>query len=162
MIITETQLNKINDLISKNKVITEQSDNRYERKVKVRIGIASGYYQKLRYDNMIVEDITTDFDEMRLSYLIEQEHRSWGIKNISLYDIQGYSDIDAELHLYPEGSNDVVIKEVKIPLDWENSLETDTINNEGVVTVGNELEIEVIIDENGNFKSKMSIEVYKL
>lgn len=162
MIITESQLNKINDLLSEKKVITEDSNNRYERKVQVRIGITPGYYQKLRYDNMVVEDITTDFNEMRLTYLIEQEHRSWGIKDISLYDIQGYSEIDAELHLYPEGSDDVTVKEVKIPLDWENSLEVDSVDNEGVITVGDVLEIDVYIDENGDFKTKMSIEVYKL
>lgn len=162
MIITETQLTKINDLISENKVITEDSDNRYERKVQVRIGITPGYYQKLRYDNMVVEDITTDFNEMRLTYLIEQEHRSWGIKDISLYDIQGYSEIQAELHLYPEGSDDVMVKEITIPLDWENSLETESVDNEGVITVGDVLEIEVHIDENGELKTKMSIEVYKL
>ena len=49
MIITETQLNKINDLISENKVITEESNNRDERNVKVKVGVASGYYQKLKY-----------------------------------------------------------------------------------------------------------------
>lgn len=165
MIITEIQLNKINDLISKKKVITENSDNRYERNVKVKVGVASGFYQKLRYDNMIVEDITTYFDEMRLTYLIEQERRSWGIKDISLYDIQGYSEIEIELHLIPEGDDDwknIIVKEVKIPLDWENSLEIDSVNNEGIITIGDELEIDVYIDENGNFKTKMSIEVYKL
>jgi hypothetical protein len=162
MIITETQLTKINDLISENKVITEDSNNRYERNVKVRIGIAPGHYQKFRYDNMIVEDVSIYFDEMRLTYLIESEHRSWGIKGISLYDIKGYSEIDAELHLYPEGSDDVVIKEVKIPLDWENSLETDTVDNEGVISIGNELDIDLYIDENGNFRTEMSIDVYTL
>jgi hypothetical protein len=162
MIITETQLTKINDLISENKVITEDSNNRYERNVKVNIGIAPGYYQKFKYDNMIVGDVSLYNDEMRLTYLIEQEHRSWGVKGISLYDIQGYSEIEVELHLYPEGSDDEIIKEVKIPLDWENSLETESIDGEGVITIGNELEIDVYIDENGNFKTEMLIEVYNL
>jgi hypothetical protein len=165
MIITETQLNKINDLISENKVITEESNNRYERNVKVKVGVASGYYQKLKYDNMIVEDITTYYDEMRITYLIDQEHRSWGIKGISLYDIQGYDDIEVELHLIPEGDDNwknMIVKEVKIPLDWGNSLETESVDGEGVITIGNELEIDVYIDENGNFKTEMQIDVYTL
>ena len=72
-------------------------------------------YQKFKYDNMIVGDVSLYNDEMRLTYLIEQEHRSWGVKGISLYDIQGYSEIEVELHLYPEGSDDEIIKEVKRP-----------------------------------------------
>lgn len=160
MIITETQLTKINDLISENKVITEDSNNRYERKVEVSVGTPTSEY---RYENMVVDEITTYFDEMRLTYLIEQEHRSWGIKGISLYDIQGYDEIEVELYLYPEDSNDsndMIKKEVKVPLDW-STLNVNTNDGEGVVTIGDRLDITIHIND-GKFVAEMSIEVYTL
>lgn len=159
MIITESQLNKINDLLSEKKVITEDSNNRYERKVEVSVGTNGTY----RYENMVVDEITTYFDEMRLTYLIEQEHRSWGIKGISLYDIQGYDEIEVELYLYPENSNDandMIKKEVKVPLDW-STLNVDTHDGEGVVTIGNRLDISIHIND-GKFVAEMSIDVYTL
>lgn len=159
MIITESQMNKITNLLTESKVITEQSDNRYERKVEVSVGTNGTY----RYENMVVDEITTYFNEMRLSYLIEQEHRSWGIKGISLYDIQGYDEIEVELYLYPEDSNDsndMIKKEVKVPLDW-STLNVDTRDGEGVITIGDRLDISIHIKD-GKFVAEMSIDVYTL
>ena len=161
MIITESQLNKINDLLSEKKVITEDSNNRYERKVEVSVGAPSrsGY----KYEGMVIDEITTYYDEMRLTYLIEQEHRSWGIKGISLYDIQGYDEIEVELYLYPENSNDandMIKKEVKVPLDW-STLNVDTHDGEGVVTIGNRLDMTIHIND-GKFVAEMFIDVYTL
>ncbi len=138
------------------KMITEDVNNRYERVVKVNVGIGGSP----RYENMTLEDITTYYDEMRLTYLIEQEHRSWGIKNISLYDIQGNDEIEVELHLYPDNSNEPIIKEVKIPLDW-SKLETSTNQDEGVVTIGDRLDIRFYLVD-GKFEYEMELEVYNL
>jgi hypothetical protein len=138
------------------KMITEDVNNRYERVVKVNVGIGGSP----RYENMTLDDITTYYDEMRLTYLIEQEHRSWGIKNISLYDIQGNDEIEVELHLYPDNANEPIIKEVKIPLDW-SKLETSTNQGEGVVTIGDRLDIRFYLVD-GKFEYEMELEVYNL
>jgi hypothetical protein len=138
------------------KMITEDVNNRYERVVKVNVGIGGSP----RYENMTLEDITTYYNEMRLTYLIEQEHRSWGIKNISLYDIQGNDEIEVELHLYPDNSNEPIIKEIKIPLDW-SKLETSTNQGEGVVTIGDRLDIRFYLVD-GKFEYEMELEVYNL
>jgi len=138
------------------KMINEDVNNRYERVVKVNVGIGGSP----RYEDMTLDDITTYYDEMRLTYLIEQEHRSWGIKNISLYDIQGNDEIEVELHLYPDNSNEPIIKEVKIPLDW-SKLETSTNQGEGVVTIGDRLDIRFYLVD-GKFEYEMELEVYNL
>jgi hypothetical protein len=138
------------------KMITEDVNNRYERVVKVNVGIGGSP----RYENMTLDDITTYYSEMRLTYLIEQEHRSWGIKNISLYDIQGNDEIEVELHLYPDNTNEPIIKEVKIPLDW-SKLETITNQGEGVVTIGDRLDIRFYFVD-GKFEYEMELEVYNL
>ncbi len=132
------------------------NNDRYERVVKVNVGIGGSP----RYENMTLEDITTYFDEMRLTYLIEQEHRSWGIKDISLTDIQGYNEIEVELHLYPDNSDEPIIKEVKIPLDW-SKLEKNTIKGDGFITVGDRLDIRFYLVD-GKFETEMEIEVYSL
>jgi hypothetical protein len=151
LVITENQLNMIKSSLNEN-----INNDRYERVVKVNVGIGGSP----RYENMTLEDITTYFDEMRLTYLIEQEHRSWGIKDISLTDIQGYNEIEVELHLYPDNSDEPIIKEVKIPLDW-SKLEKNTIKGDGFITVGDRLDIRFYLVD-GKFETEMEIEVYSL
>jgi hypothetical protein len=155
VVLTESQLNMV-----KRHIAEEESNDRYERKVEVSVGTPTGEY---RYENMVIDEITTDYDEMRLTYLIEQEHRSWGIKNISLYDIKGYDEIEVKLHLYPENSedfDDVVIKEVKIPLDWD-TLNVTTNEGKGMVTIDDRLDITIYVKD-GVFSTDMSIETYTL
>jgi len=154
IVLTESQLDMVKKHISE-----AESNDRYERKVEVSVGTTGEY----RYDGMVLDEITTYYDEMRLTYLIEQEHRSWGIKNISLYDIKGYDEIEVELHLYPENSNDAndeVVKEVKIPLDW-STLNVDINEGKGVVTINDRLDITFHIVD-GKFVAEMSIDVYTL
>jgi hypothetical protein len=154
IVLTENQLDMVKKHISE-----QESNNRYERKVEVSVGTTGEY----RYEGMVLDEITTYYDEMRLTYLIEQEHRSWGIKNISLYDIQGYDEIEVELHLYPEDSNDSndeVVKEVKIPLDW-SKLNVETYDGKGLVTINDRLDIIIHIVD-GKFEAEMMIDVYTL
>lgn len=154
IVLTENQLDMVKKHISE-----QESDNRYERKVEVNVGTTGEY----TYDGMVIDEITTYNNEMRLTYLIEQEHRSWGIKDISLYDIKGYDEIEVELHLYPEDSNDAndeVIKEVKIPLDW-STLNVNNYDGKGVITVDDRLDITIHMKE-GKFVAEMSIDIYTL
>jgi hypothetical protein len=132
------------------------NSDRYERKVKVSVGCPSGY----QYDGMILDDVSTYYDEMRLTFLIEQEHRSWGIKDISIYDIQGYDEIEVELHLYAEGSDEPTIKEVMIPLDW-STLNVESEKSNGVITVGDVLQIIVHVQD-GKLVPELIIETYSL
>lgn len=151
--ITENQFKNLQ------KMITEQASNRYERKVEVYVGTNGSY----KYEGMVLDEVTTYYDEMRLTYVIDQEHRSWGIKNITIYDIQGYDDIEVTLHLFPEDSNDSsdkVTKEIKIPLNWEK-IEIDTVQGEGVVTINNKLDIEIRVVD-GKLESELKIDVYTM
>jgi hypothetical protein len=132
------------------------NNDRYERKVKVSVGCPSGY----QYDGMILDEVSSYYDEMRLTYLIEQEHRSWGIKDISIYDIQGYDEIEVELHLYAEDSDEPTIKEVTIPLDW-SKLNVEPEKGNGVITVGDVLQIIVHVKD-GELVPELIIETYSL
>lgn len=151
IILTENQV-----LMVKKHVINESEENRYRRKVKVDIGVN----HEQRYKGFEVDYVTPYTSEIEVSYLIEQEHRSWGIKGISLYNIKGPSEIVAEITYYPDDSNDTMTDEITIPLDWEN-LSTDEVSN-GLITVGDELDITLYISENGEYSVEMSIDVYTL
>jgi hypothetical protein len=153
MVITENQYKNLQ------KMINEEVSNRYEMKVDVNVGTNGTY----KYEGMVFDEATTYYDEMRVTYLIDQEHRSWGIKNISIYDIQGYDDIEVTLYLYPENSNnsdDVVTKEVKVPLDW-SKLNVETIQGKGIVTVDNRVDIEIHVQD-GKLVPELRMQVYTM
>lgn len=154
IILTESQI-----LMVKNRIINEAEGNRYKRKV--NISISTNYEQK--YKGMEIGDVRPSlYSEIELNYLIDQEQRSWGIKGITLYSISGPSEIEAEIEFYPNDSDEPTTETIVIPLDWENSLFTNEKSGEGVITIGDELDISLYISESGEFSVEMSLDVYTL
>jgi len=143
--LTEGQLERI-------KSITEGNDNRYNSEVKV-----SFYYPNVTYKGNEINDIVGD--TMRLSYDIEIDGRSWGIKSISLYAISGPTDYRAEVEHYVSDF-DSEIEVVSLQLDW-SKLEINKQDGDGMVTIGDTLEITLANDSNGNIVvASMSLDVY--
>ena len=134
VLLTESQL----DMVKKHIQEVESNDNRYSREVKVSI-----YSSGVKVNGEDIDWISSP--NIKLSYLIEQEHRSWGIKGISLYDINGPSEIELSITPQVEDSDDITIT---VPVSWDN-IKTDIESGEGVVTVGDEIEINLINDEVG-------------
>lgn len=154
ILLTENQVKTMT-----NNLINESADdNRYRREVNISIGVNG----EQKYKGMEIEDIRPYSSQITLSYIIEQEQRSWGIKDISLYSIKGPSEIEAEIYFYPDESDDYQTETITIPLDWENSLFTEDKSGEGVVTIGNELDVTLYISENGEYSVEMSIDIYTL
>lgn len=141
--ITESQLTSLikNQLNMVKNPINEGAigSDRYERKVSVNIET----YGVVVNGNDIDWAVTSDIE---LNYLIEMEHRSWGVKNISLYSIQGPSEIEITLTLQTEESEDI---DITVPLNWEN-IETEEENGNGVITIGDEITISLKNDEKGD------------
>ena len=149
IVITESQYKKIGKLIS------EQEDNRYGREVEVNIE-AYG----VTYKGQEINDVTSG--SIRLSYLIEQEHRSWGIKGISLYDIKGPEILEVDIDYYTDEDN-TADETIQLQLDWSNVVETENEESQGVVTVGNEITISLVNDTNGNIViESVHVPVYSL
>ena len=148
ILVTENQLDMIKKSINEGAI----GGDRYERPVKVDV----------RTYNTTINGNDIDWascGEITLNYIIDMEHRSWGIKDISLYDIKGPSEIEIEITPQVEDAEDVY---VTVPLDWEN-IEIETQESEGVVTVGNEIEIELGNNENGDIIVKtITVPVYTL
>jgi hypothetical protein len=134
IILTENQLDMIKKHINEGAV----GNDRYENRVSVNV---ETYGVTINGNDI---DWATCGD-MRLTYLIEMEHRSWGIKGISLYDIQGPSEIEIDVTPQVEDAEDV---NLTLSFDWSN-VEHETEESEGVVTIGSEITIKLANNENG-------------
>ena len=148
IILTENQL----DMIRKR--LNEGVSDNYSREIEVNI-----YAGNSLYKGNEINDISRY--NMTLSYNIDIEARQWGIKDISLYGISGPGELELEIDYYVDDSNtdsDVIT----IPLDWDK-LETESNSGEGVITIGDTLDIDLTNDENGNLViRKMTLPIYTL
>lgn len=148
ILVTENQLNMI-----KKRVNEGYGDERYERMVSVDV---ETYGVKINGND--IDWVTAP--EIRLSFLIDSEHRSWGIKNITLYDIQGPSEI--ELTITPQ-LDDYEEIDITLPLNWENVEQETQENSGGVVTVGDEIIIKLGNNEDGEIiVESIHVPVYTL
>ena len=148
IVLTENQLNMVKKHISESAV----GGDDYTRNVSVHV---ETYGTKINGDDI---DWAT-CGEMSLTYRIEMEHRSWGIKDISLYGIQGPAEVELTITPQVEDGEDIYIN---VPLNWEN-IEQETQEGEGVVTIGNEIDMVLGNDESGNVIVKsIRVPVYTL
>jgi hypothetical protein len=127
----------------------------YSRDVKVRINA-----YRAKFNGNDIDDV--EVDSIKLSYAIDIEAREWGIKDISLYGIEGPSEIEGRAIYYPEGSDYEQEAMITLPLNWENvNIEKET--GSGIITVGDEVEITLANNEKGElFVSEIMIQVYTL
>jgi hypothetical protein len=109
---------------------------------------------------MEINDLTAGY-EVPLTYLIEQEHRSWGIKDISLYSIKGPESLEFEVEYFIDDNN-TETETLTLPVDWEK-IETDTQTGHGVVTIGDTLIVSLKNTESGEIViDSLNLEVYNL
>ena len=144
--ITESQAKRLG-------LIKEGVSDTYDRNVKV-----SFYSHGLTLKGKEIAYINNS--STSLKFLIEIEGRSWGIKDINLSNITGPEQIEMEVEYY-EGEE---VREITIPLhiDWSN-IKIDKMTGHGVVTVGDELEITLANDHDGNLiVGSMEITAYSL
>jgi hypothetical protein len=148
IILTENQLKMVKKQVTEGAIGNE----RYGRDVSVSIGTYGAKINGNDIDWAVCSD-------MKVTYLIEMEHRSWGIKGISLYSIQGPSEIELTITPQVEDADDI---EITVPLNWEN-VEEETQEGEGVITIGNEIELNLGNDESGNvIVTSIHVPVYTL
>jgi len=148
IVLTENQVQMVKKHVTESAVGNE----RYGREVSVSVGTYGAKINGEDIDWAVCSD-------MKVSYLIEMEHRSWGIKGISLYSIQGPSEIELTITPQVEDADDI---DITVQLNWEN-VEEETQEGEGVITIGNEIELSLGNDESGNIiVSSIHVPVYTL
>ncbi len=142
-------MSKINDYVSneesKSTTINESIMNeRYEQKCEIDFN----YGSDVKYKGHGIDDIGYGL-EYTLSFIIDQEHRSWGIKTISVYDVQGPEELDVEVVFYPEGSDDPVDEYIQIKVDWD-STNYEHESPQGMIGIDRDVEMELVNDSEGN------------
>jgi len=148
IVLTENQLKMVKKQVTEGAIGNE----RYGRDVSVSVGTYGAKINGNDIDWAVCSD-------MKVTYLIEMEHRSWGIKGISLYSIQGPSEIELTITPQVEDGEDI---EITVLLNWEN-IEEETQEGEGVITIGNEIELSLGNDESGNvIVTSIHVPVYTL
>jgi hypothetical protein len=148
IVLTENQIQMVKKHVTESAVGNE----RYGRDVSVSVGTYGAKINGEDIDWAVCSD-------MKVTYLIEMEHRSWGIKGISLYSIQGPSEIELTITPQVEDADDI---DITVQLNWEN-VEEETQEGEGVITIGNEIEVSLGNDENGNIiVTSIHVPVYTL
>ena len=150
ILVTENQLVKI-----KNFIIENENDKSYHRELNVKVWDTGA-----KFNGMDIEDIIDV--KIKVLFDIEEEHRSWGIKDILISNIRGEEQIELEVGYYSDNLDDIKYENTILNLDWE-LLETEEIKGKGVVTIDDVLEIELTNDENGNLKvNSMNMNIYTL
>lgn len=140
VVLTEEQAKKL-----MGKVVSEQfrDDGRYHERVKCNI-LANPKMTFKGHEIDWIDDV--EFD---LSFLIDIEARSFGIKSISVYGFTGPESIEIDVSYFPNESHDTVTETVEIKLDWDNVVVDDDANL-GYIGVSPDVELELKNDENGN------------
>lgn len=148
--LTESQLERLKTNLSEGSV-----DDTYSREVKVVLN----HYPNTTYKGMEINDMVAA--PMKLSFLIDMDIKSWGIRGISLYNITGPSELEVEIDFYlnDDETDDTVLT---FPIDW-SKLTTNSSSGDGIISVGDEIEINLRNDEQGNlYVSDLEIYIYGL
>lgn len=151
IILTESQTKKL-----MKKVINERylDDERNHMTVNCDFG-----YHGVTYKGGEIDDIgKIAFD---VSYEIDMEWRSYGIKGISVGQFQGPKYVELEITYFPAGTNpndDSIEEIITLPLDWTNLVNTNNNEELGYFGMDDDLDIILANDQQGNIIVK-SIEV---
>ena len=162
IVLTTEQMDKVTEYVSNENLESTEineslNDDRYEMKCKIDFNYASD----LKFKGQEIEDIGYGL-EYTLSFRIDQEHRSWGIKNMSVYDVQGPEELEVEVVFYPEGSDDPKEEYITLKVDWD-STDYQSEEPKGMIGIDEDVEMELVNDSEGNIVVKeISIITYSI
>jgi hypothetical protein len=155
VILTESQVKKLIEGVSNTLELNEGVSDRYSKEIAVEFYPPRG----VLYKGNEINDVDRVFT--KISYNIEIEAREWGIKDISLSGIQGENELEVEVDYYID-ENNTTQETTTIQLNWDD-IKIENNSGEGVVTVGDSLEITLKNDENGNLiVAELLIPIYTL
>lgn len=147
--ITESQLERIKSSLN------EGPSDKYSKDVTINFNA----YGDVKFNGMEINDISDV--KVRLNYTIEIDARSWGIKDISLYSIEGPEELETEIDFYVD-EDSTRIQPITFKLDW-NNVELDEESGAGIVSIGDDVEVELMNDSQGNLVVKtVKVVVYTL
>lgn len=160
IVLTTEQMDKINEYVSSEGETKELNESLNNERYEMKCEIDFNYRSDLMYKGQEIEDIENL--EYNVNYLIESEHRSWGIKSISVYDVQGPEELELYIQYYPEGSDDITEVTVPLKIDWD-AADYDQQDPRGIIGIDENIEIELVNDSDGNIVAQsINIITYSL
>ena len=142
--LTEQQVDMIQNHIN------EQNEERYRVILPVSV-----YAPRVTYMGNEINYISSS--KIPITFDIDLEIRSWGIKTANIYAIKGDEQIEFEISYYND-NDDEQDEQIRIPVDWNNVVIKKN-ETSGSITITDPIEIELMNEESGNILIK-SIEVY--
>ncbi len=136
IIVTENQLKQLTKNLKE-----DASGGKYRMECKVDLN-----YYGAKFKGFDVDDISTS--NMILTFDIDMEARSYGIKDISVYNVQGPSEIELEVLYFPNENEDSVDEVITLPLNWDN-VEMEKDDELSHIGIGDMIQIDLINNENG-------------
>lgn len=129
---------------------------KYLKKFKINEGASNSYrisimpdveYYGIFLDGKEVDEITCN--EIIVNFDIEIDSREWGIKDISVFNFKGPSELNLNVRFYPDDNvdSDTIDTEVIVPLNWENAIK-EISDEKGGITI-EQVKIELINEESG-------------
>ena len=86
---------------------------------------------------------------MTLNFLIDMSVKSYGIKDISVYGVEGPSEIELEIsYRTQEDEGDTIEETVVLPINWEN-VEMQEDETLGYIGISNLIQIDLGNNESG-------------
>ena len=142
IILTESQIKTLTDkLINESSHFSTDDEFKIECKVNLNYYNATTTYKQGEINHIITSNI-------QLTHNIDMNVRSYGIKDISIYNLKGPSEIELEIYYY--GENDENLEDViTVPLNWEN-VEMQKDEDLGYIGISNNIQIDIENDENGD------------
>lgn len=162
IMVTNEQMDKINKFVSEEDESINLNEGLMDDRYEQECVIDFNYGSNLTFEGNEVADIESV--NMRVTFLIEVEHKSWGIKGISLYDIQGFDEIDLYLDVYEEGDDDFTptSKRTKLKLEWDG-VDVENTTGQGMIGIDQNVELDLENDSEGNIiVSKITVETFTI
>lgn len=139
IVITENQLKKLTRNLNENYV---DLNDTYEQECKVDVN-----YYGLKFKGYEINDINTF--NMDLTFLIDMSVKSYGIRDISIYGVEGPSEIELEVSYWSqEDGRDTTEETVVLPINWEN-VEMQEDETLGYIGISNLIQIDLVNNESG-------------
>lgn len=146
--LTESQYNRLQSKLN-------ESISGKEYSYKVKLDINFDEYQGKEIVNISEVYVTLNYD-------IHIEMKQWGIGGIYFGDIVGPSEIEIEIEYVIDEDYNTKTIEVAVPFDW-SKLETEKITGSGSVSIGDEVEVYLDTNEEGNiFVKRMEMPIYTI
>jgi hypothetical protein len=137
--ISENQFHKIKKSLKEN-------SNSFNSKYKVGVNLYFYYSNKnLKFNGLPVENIPDI--ESSVSFDIDLDYKSWGIKIGGVNNIKGADSIDIEIE-----TNDQIVHNYTLNINWEEKVKIDSNNleNAKIITINEDVNVYLINDNEGN------------